>query len=653
MYRCVISYVIALTSALLILNMRRLFALILLILSYSYASAIGEWTIYPSSTVYRRGEIFAGNIFLLSGNTIFSVDAEQYTNVKQYSKLTGLNGTAIFDIIVSTQTERLVVVYSDGNIDIIDSEGNISNLPDFANKTIMGDRSIRSISERDGKVYISTGFGFLILDVANAEFEETHYTDISTYKDGTYGNRVSTVSDEKLAELNSLVKVNGAGSSSNAALAYHNGILITANVESDFRSSLYNLPGIFSIYDTFEDNWTNTDVPGGLTSLAIDPLDNSHYFLGSFSRGLMEFEGDRLINHYENKNGSDDVEWILPDTYTSRVGSIVCDANGYTWFTNVGTDKPLRCITPSGKFMKFALKGYEKISNGFDRLLISQHDRYNFKWVLGVRPWQQCQMAMYYDAGTPDDLNDDECVTFSALIDQDNNRYTPNYFTDIAEDKDGKVWLLTTSGPFVIDSPIETFKNPGKVRRVKIPRNDGTNLADYLFAGVDCSCILVDAANRKWIGTRDNGLYLLSADGLKQLEHFTSDNSPLISNNILALAYDDVSGTLYISCEGGLLSYVSDAVRGADDYSNVVCYPNPVRPEFSGGIHITGLKDHTKVRICDINNRVVYSTLSEGGNVAWDLVDGNGRRIPAGVYLVYGFPESGKEGLVTKFLVVN
>lgn len=634
-------------------KMRRLFILISMIMCFTYASAIGEWTVYPTSTVYRRGEIFAGSIFLLSGNTIFSVDEAEYTNVKLYNKLTGLNGTAIFDIIVSDKAECLVVVYSDGNIDIIDNAGNITNLPDFANKTIMGDRSLKGVSERDGMVFISTGFGFLILDVAKAEFTETHYEDISTYKDGTYGKRVSTVSDEKLAELNRLVKVNGAGSSSNAALAYNNGMLITANVESDFRSSLYALPGIFSIYDTYDDRWTNTEAPGGLTALAIDPLDNRHYFVGSFSRGLMEYEGENLINHYENMGGSDDVEWIIPDTHTSRVGGIVCDANGYTWFTNVGTDRPLRCITPSGNFLKFPLKGYQKISNGFDKLMIAQNDKYHFKWILGIRPWQQCQIAMYYDGGTPEDMGDDDCVSFSSLIDQDGHRYTPNYFTDIAEDKDGKVWLLTSSGPFVIDSPIETFKSLGKVRRVKIPRNDGTNLADYLFAGVDCSCILVDAANRKWIGTRDNGLYLLSADGQKQLEHFTADNSPLLSDNILALAYDDVSGTLYISCEGGMLSYVCDAVKGADDYSNVVCYPNPVRPEHSGGIHITGLKNHTKVRICDINNRVVYSTLSEGGNVAWDLVDGNSRRIPAGVYLVYGFPEDGKEGLVTKFLVVN
>ena len=125
------------------------------------------------------------------------------------------------------------------------------------------------------------------------------------------------------------------------------------------------------------------------------------------------------------------------------------------------------------------------------------------------------------------------------------------------------------------------------------------------------------------------------------------------SDNILALAYDDVSGTVFISCEGGIVSYTSDAVRGADNYSNVKCYPNPVRPEYSGALHITGLKANTKVKICDINNRTIYTTISEGGSISWDLVGESGSRIGAGVYLVYGTDQNGKGGMVTKFLVVN
>lgn len=623
------------------------------------------WKIIPTSTQFRCGELLGNHVFLLSGNTLYTVIADSDEIESTIDKQHGLNGTIVFDIIASESAGRLAVIYTDGNIDFIDTDGRITNLPDYTNKVIVGDRTITSVSERDGRLYISTGFGFIIVDILKAEFIDTLFYPISDYLDGTYGHRSRTITSEQLNQYNNLIEINGAASSSNAALAFSDGLLLTSNVDSDSRGSVYATDGILSIYDTYQDEWSNIFnydvnplIPSqtafffGTTSLSIDPNDNSHYFVGSFAHGLFEFRNKTLVNSF-NAFNNEGINSILPDSYTSRIGSIVNDNDGYTWFTNCGVERPLRCITPSGSIISYPLNGYARYNNALDRLLISHHDPYHFKWIVGVRPWEKCQAAMYYDAGTPEDLSDDECISFNSLKDQDGNIYTPQYFNDIAEDYNGSIWLLTTSGPFVIDSPIETYRTPGKVRRIKIPRNDGSNLADYLLAGVDCSCILVDAANRKWIGTHDAGLYLLSADGLTQINHFTSNNSPLLSDNILALAYDDATGTIYISCEGGLLSYSSDAIAGADNYNNVICYPNPVRPEHSGPIHITGLKDQTRVRICDITNTVVYSTVSNGGSVTWDLVGKSGTRINAGVYIVYGTDANGKNGMVTKFLVVN
>lgn len=644
--------------------MRAFVSIIITFLCSALAFATGEWTVFPSSDNYRRGEILDDKIYLLSGNTLFSTDENNVENKHQYSKLQGLNGTTIFDIIVSEKAKKLIIVYTDGNIDFIDQDGVITNLPDFANKAIIGDRSINGISERDGKLYMMTGFGFVIVDITKAEFEETFYYDISKYKDGTYGNRTTTVSEEQLEELSIANKTKGVGSSYNGVLAFSNGILLAANAE-DYRNSLFNESGVISIYDTYEDEWRNiyakdirsqfTDNTAwfqGPTSLVFDPKDNQHFFVGTFSLGILEFQGSELIDYY-NCYRNEDIESIMPNTYTTRIGGMTIDDDGYLWFVNVGVDNPLRCITPSRKILSYPVKGYASISNAYDRMIQAKNDPYKFKWILGINPWEKCQAAIYYDGGTPEDLSDDENVAFNTLTDQDGNQYSPKHFNDIAEDKNGKIWLLTTSGPFVIDSQIEAYKKPGSVHRVKIPRNDGTNYADYLLAGVDCTCIAIDAADHKWIGTKDDGIYVLSADGLTQLEHFTTDNSPLYSNTILAFAYDETSGTVYISCEGGIVSYVTDAIKGADDYSNVVCYPNPVRPEFTGQLHITGLKDNTKVKICDITNRTVYSTISEGGSISWDLVDESGKRVKAGVYIVYGTDSNGKGGMVSKFVVIN
>jgi hypothetical protein len=60
--------------------------------------------------------------------------------------------------------------------------------------------------------------------------------------------------------------------------------------------------------------------------------------------------------------------------------------------------------------------------------------------------------------------------------------------------------------------------------QVKVPRNDGTNYADYLLNGVAINSIAIDGGNRKWFGTDGAGIFLISSDNLIQEKSFTTDN---------------------------------------------------------------------------------------------------------------------------------
>ena len=79
----------------------------------------------------------------------------------------------------------------------------------------------------------------------------------------------------------------------------------------------------------------------------------------------------------------------------------------------------------------------------------------------------------------------------------------------------------------------------------KVPRNDGTNLADYLLSNIDITAIAVDGGNRKWMGTSSNGVFLKSDDNNSQIAHFSTDNSPLISNNIIDITCTTSKGKIY------------------------------------------------------------------------------------------------------------
>ncbi|MDE6489802.1 MAG: hypothetical protein K2L49_01425 [Muribaculaceae bacterium] len=265
-------------------------------------------------------------------------------------------------------------------------------------------------------------------------------------------------------------------------------------------------------------------------------------------------------------------------------------------------------------------------------------------------------LAGYDTKGSWSDLGDDSYMVRSSFTDQDGLTLGgSDYYIALAEDHDGKVWVGHRKGLFVIASPASFMSGNFNVNRVKVPRNDGTSLADYLMDGEQVNTIAVDGANRKWIGTYNSGLYLVSADGTEILNHFTADNSGLPSNCIYDVLCDASTNRVYVGTDAGLSVYLSDASAPHDDYSDVYAYPNPVRPEYSGPVTVTGLMDNSLVKIADSAGNVFYTGRSQGGMVTWDGCDSSGRRARTGVYYVFMSQSDGSSssGAVAKILVVN
>jgi hypothetical protein len=135
--------------------------------------------------------------------------------------------------------------------------------------------------------------------------------------------------------------------------------------------------------------------------------------------------------------------------------------------------------------------------------------------------------------------------------------------------------------------------------------------------------------------------------------HFTSENSPLFSDNIMDIAINEVSGEVFIGTSEGLISYQSDAIAGKKAYANVYVYPNPVRETYDGPVTITGLMENTDVKITDISGNLVYQGTSLGGQAVWNGKNLNGKRVKTGVYLVFCNDEYGEETHIEKLLFIN
>lgn len=240
-------------------------------------------------------------------------------------------------------------------------------------------------------------------------------------------------------------------------------------------------------------------------------------------------------------------------------------------------------------------------------------------------------------------------------VDEDGSTLGSWTIEAIAMDKSGSIWFGYDKGVFVVNDSKRLFDPGYAPARIKVPRNDGTNLADYLLDQIEIASIAVDENNQKWIGTIGSGLYRVSADGTEIIEHFTTDNCEIPSNEVLAVCPDSNSNDIYVGTPEGLAVYHSTTSPAAEDYKNVYAYPNPVTPDYTGYITIAGLKADSLVKIADASGNPVYETRSDGGMAVWNGCDSSGRRVRSGIYFVFASEtgEGAGEAAVTKIVVVN
>lgn len=375
--------------------------------------------------------------------------------------------------------------------------------------------------------------------------------------------------------------------------------------------------------------------------IAIDPNDPDHFFAATW-KGLFEFEGVTLVNHYTSKNSP-----LVADGINILVDGLKYDKEGNLWMMNLLSNTPILIMSPQRTWSSLNYQQLQN-TNGLRDLLF---DSKGYLWVVKYRHGPGVFCANMND--TPLNGNDDRSIFLSSFKDKDSHVLTPTTVRCIAEDMDGVIWIGTDKGPMLIPDASKMFNSDFMVERVKITREDNANYADYLLENEQINAIVVDGNNRKWVGTANNGLYLLSADGKETIHHFTSENSPFTSNAIMDLVIDNKTGELYIVSSTGLFLYQSDAMEGAMSYSKAYAYPNPVRETYTGPITIAGLMENSQVRISDTEGRIIHEGDSNGGVYVWDGNDLNGRRVNTGIYFIYAAQADGSSKMVTKIAIIK
>ena len=386
-------------------------------------------------------------------------------------------------------------------------------------------------------------------------------------------------------------------------------------------------------------------------SIAVDRHDAGHFYVAMYGTGLVEFRNYDAVNYYSYHNSTlQPVNNSVPKDFYTRAEGLMMDEQDNLWVMNA-TDmgQPIHILTPDGIWHPLTLR-----SNGTIITFVTPTgmwvDKRNaqHKWMMDQRA--NPRVILLDDKGTPTDNSDDRCMARNSFVDQNGTILTPSQLRCFAQDHTNRIWIGTEKGIITIPASVDFFSS-NACRRIIIPRNDGTGLGDYLLGEEQINCMAVDGGNRMWIGTANSGLYLIEDDTIT-VAHFTENNSLLPSNAISSITIMPETGEVFVGTDRGIVSYRSDASEPRSDLGTAYAYPNPVRPNYTGMITITGLMENTIVNIVDAGGNLVCKTKSNGGTAVWDGRDAYGRRATAGVYTAFCNEPNGKHTVV-KILVMR
>ena len=396
-----------------------------------------------------------------------------------------------------------------------------------------------------------------------------------------------------------------------------------------------NIGNVINTYNG--ERWANAtaySAAGAGYAFEFSPLDPTTYVRAGWTTGISKVTKDVKKVTYTNTNS-------LIGKYKPTPAF---DNYGNMWVVT-SYDNPTCpvAVLPVDKFNKssvaktdwFQPTGLLALNTGSmqrSRFVVSKKTNYKI-FVDGDVPTSAGNGHIFcWDNGNVDPTVDtyrlSDIITF---VDQNDHQVKWVYINHMEEDKQGNIWVCHTQGLFMFDPTVVFDEQPRAVRPYVTNFNEGKG---YLCEGFSVYDMGVDRDDNKWLAT-DNGVFFVSPDASVVYNHFTTDNSDLPSDLVYSIECDTINDRVYIYTDNGFAEYVPEGDAASLSFDNVYVFPNPVEPDFTGMIKITGLMDNTYVTITDREGNIVKQAGPVMGSMLWDGSAEGGERVPTGMYNVY------------------
>ena len=568
----------------------------------------GKWTTHFAYNNVTQIAASPDRVYALSDGSLFSVD-KQTEQITVYNRQTGLHSTGISCIHYDQLGQQLIIAYSTGKIDILSARG-VKYIGDLYDKDMTQRKTIYNVTISGRTAYLSTHYGIQTMDLREYKLvdsywlrpagQETPIKDVLLQGDSIYAfsddSLYSAALSDPLSDYHYWHREaagriapdatkgrqytdNGTTWLADAA----NGVTRISPTETmhykpdgpiqntpyriraigdkigvipgGYVISRYSRPGTIMLYEN--GRWTNYDAAYltaktgisnilDMSDILFDPSDPKHFFATSFGYGLFEFRQDTLYRHYTPENSA--LEPVIPTPVFQYVWTdgLCWDRDGNLWMLNNGVNG-IKVLKTDQTWLSLSNAACANLDRSKD-LLVSVRNP-NIKLISSIRNG----IGVMDDNGTLDDATDDRAVLCADFVDANGNVLIIERITAFHQTPSGILLVGTEGGLHRIDNPEAMLDGNRLCLPVDLDLPEEGRLS--VFATEHIRSLTTDHLNRVWVGTQNAGLYCLNED-LTQIEaHYSIDNSPMPSNDVLSICWTTENPHLFIGTADGLVEF--------------------------------------------------------------------------------------------------
>ena len=479
-------------------------------------------------------------MYALSDNAIFTYDFTTQ-EIKKLSSVQGLSGETTSAIHYSTQSDRLVIGYKNGLVEVVDSDGSITISADILNFNQTGEKSINDIFEYQGKLYLATSFAIIEYDIDQLEFGDTFFignnsTDVKINEIVVFNDFIYAATERGIykADINNanLIDFNNWNLISSVNNNYSNIIIFNSKIYTTLNKKLFEVTETNEIVLIEDYTSSIVSLKGSSTNLSVVLNSSVNIYSTNFDLVLQnnaDINSDYILNTAFAENNqlflatkqfgilssliSDDIifQEIHPEGPVSNDVFSVSAQSNELWIVYGGFGPTYGPIQRKLGFTHFNGESWFTAMNdplnSFPDLVDVALDPTDKNKVF-ISGFGDTQSINTYNTGGLFEVQNNEITNFynnlnsplADIVENIANRVTIRVSGSVF-DTQGNLWVANIG----VSNELKKFSN-GSWTEFDISAGKPEN-------SFGLSDIVIDINNTVWIGTRDDGIIAFNENG--------------------------------------------------------------------------------------------------------------------------------------------